>query len=150
MNLRLGLLGLAGLLACGPAQAASCALLATPQLDFGAYSASAGVDDAQGALQISCVPDLLSLTVSYTITLSPGSASTFYPRRLTAGAFGLNYNLYTDPARTTIWGDGTNGSAVVGGTCAALCSTQVYGRIPAGQSVPAAQYRDDVLVTLEF
>ena len=150
----LKLAGLAGLCLCPAAWAApSCTLLSTPTIDFGSYSALDGADDAQGNLLFSCVPDLLSgPTVSYTISLSPGSGhpSGFLPRRLVAGAYGLDYNLYTDLARTQVWGDGSPGTFVSGGSCAAACSVTVYGRIGAGQSVPAAQYRDDVLITLSF
>jgi spore coat protein U-like protein len=133
--------------------AASCTLLSVPQMDFGSYSALGGADDAQADLLFSCIPDLLTgPTVSYTVELSPGTGhpSGFFPRRLVAGAYGLDYNLYTDPVRTRIWGDGSAGTFVAGGTCAAACSATVYGRVAAGQGVPAAQYRDDVLITLNF
>jgi len=130
-----------------------CTLLSTPEMNFGIYSALGGTSDAESTMLMSCTPDLLvGPTVSYTISMSPGTGNPagYLPRRLIAGAFALEYNLYTDLTRTTVWGDGSPGTVVVGGACAGACSIPVYGRIPAGQAVPAAQYRDDVVITVDF
>jgi len=153
MNARLNVsLAIVCLLAGGEAFAApSCTLLSMPTLNFGAYSAVGGVKDAEGALIFSCIPDLLiGPTVSYSVSLDTGGAPSYFPRRLSSGGFSLQYNLYSDIARTVIWGDGTPGTSLVTGACTGTCSIQVYGRISAGQSVPAAEYSDDVLVTLDF
>lgn len=150
-TVRLGLAAAALLAAGEAASAPSCTLLSMPTLNFGAYSAVSGVKDAEGALLFACAPDLLvGPVVSYSITLDNGNSASYFPRRLSAGGFSLQYNLYADVARTAIWGDGTSGTTVVTGSCAGTCSVQVYGRIGAGQSVPAAQYSDDVVVTLDF
>ena len=144
------------LLLPGAAQAQlgpSCTLLATPGINFGAYTSGGGALDGQTTLQFSCVPNLLiGPTVSYSISLNQGAGSggSFNPRRFSGSGATLDYNLYTDPVRITIWGDGTPGTSKPGGTCAGSCSVPVYGRIFAGQSVPAAQYQDDILVTIEF
>lgn len=122
-------------------------------VDFGTYVALQGDDDATGTIDFTCVPDLLlGPAVAYTISISAGtgSAGSFSPRRLRFGGFGLDYNLYTDPARTTVWGDGTAGTATVGGLCAGSCSALVYGRIFGGQSGAAGPYSDEVVVTIDF
>ena len=148
------LAAMAWLLPASAAHAAPvCTLLSTPEMNFGFYSALGGTRDAESTMLMSCTPDLLvGPTVSYTISMSPGTGNPagYLPRRLVAGAFALEYNLYTDLVRTTVWGDGSPGTAVVGGAGAGACSIPVYGRIPAGQAVPAAQYRDDVVVTVDF
>lgn len=145
-------LAAAGLsVASGAGAAPSCTLLSLPTLNFGAYSAVGGMKDADDALLFSCLPDLLvGPTVSYSVTLDPGGAASFFPRRLSAGGYDLEYNLYTDITRSRVWGDGTAGTSTVTGACVGTCTVQVYGRISAGQSVPAAEYRDDVVVTLDF
>jgi spore coat protein U-like protein len=148
------LLGAVALLAGTPAWgAASCSLASVPELNFGLYSALSGADDAEGTMLLTCTPDLLvGPTVSYSISISPGTGNPagYQPRRLVSGAHALEYNVYTDLGRTAIWGDGTGGTAVVGGTCTGACSIPVYGRILPGQVVPAGQYRDDVLITVDF
>lgn len=133
--------------------AASCMLLSGggTLVDFGPYNAVDGHRDGIGQVQLLCVPDLLSgPTVSYQLSVGAGVAGSFNPRQLRAGANGLNYNLFRDSARTLVLGDGTPGTGRVAGSCAATCAVIVYGRIFGGQWVPAGQYRDDVLVTLDF
>ena len=52
-----------------------------------------------------------------------------------------------DPARTVVWGDGTDGSSLFAapeGNVQAL----VYARIPAGQDVAAGAYTDTLVVTI--
>lgn len=146
------LLLLAGFCWSGTALAAggSCGLLNSPTLDFGGYSSIGGVKDASAAFSMTCVPVLPALTVSYTIKLGAGGSGSYAARRMSAGGYTLGYNLYKDSARTQIWGDGTAGTTTVTGNCATLCSNQIYGRVPASQSVPAAQYSDSVVVTVEF
>jgi spore coat protein U-like protein len=59
--------------------------------------------------------------------------------------------MYTDAGRTTVWGDGTTGSAInaLTGTGAAQ-AISVFGRIPTGQSPAIGTYSDTILVTLTF
>ena len=79
-----------------------------------------------------------------------GGGGSFNPRRLTSGGNGLNYNMYLDPSRTQVFGDGSAGTSKVAGSCAATCIVTIYGRIFGGQSVPGGSYQDSILVTLEF
>jgi spore coat protein U-like protein len=69
----------------------------------------------------------------------------------------LQYNLYTDAVRTSIWGQ-TTGTDTGGGTgngmsAAKAISHTVYGRIvnsTENQDAPAGNYTDAVLVTVEY
>lgn len=140
-------LGWAGL---APAAGGTCSLLNAPSVGFGGYSALGGVKDAEASILMSCLPTLPALTVSYTLKLGAGNAGSFFPRKMTSGGYSLNYNLFKDVSRSQVWGDGATGTQTVSGNCTAACSNQVYGRIPAGQSVPAASYSDSVLITVEF
>ena len=140
----------------GARAAASCTILPAPGgtlVDFGTYNALGGNLDAIGHISFLCVPDLLTgPTASYALSVSAGTGSggSFNPRRLTGSGFGLNYNMFLDPARTQLLGDGSSGTSKSAGTCAGTCAIMVYGRIFGGQFVPAAPYQDDILVTLEF
>jgi spore coat protein U-like protein len=91
----------------------------------------------------------------YTIALSQGT-NTSVTRAMRSGAGRLRYNLYSDSARTRIWGDGTSGSSTVGGslTIGASPTTRVftiYGRIPDGQQVAeAGAYIDSISVLVSY
>ena len=134
--------------------AASCSITSSAGgtlVNFGTYSLVSGDQDSMGQITLLCVPDvLLGLSVSYSIAIGSGGAGVFSPRRLSLGGYGLNYNLYRDPARTQIFGDGSAGTAAASGSCTGACAVNVHGRIFGGQLVPGGTYRDDVVVTLSF
>lgn len=65
----------------------------------------------------------------------------------------LNYNLYRDSTRSTIWGDGTGGSQTYTRSNPPLnqnINVNVFGRIPAGQDVSAGSYGATVTATIFF
>jgi spore coat protein U-like protein len=136
------LLFLAALLVAAPARAL-CTVTALP-VAFGVYN-SIGSQHADGAgrVDIACLP-----ATPYTVTLTSGAGS-FASRRLTSGPNRLAYNLFADPARSAVWGDGSGGSSIVGGN-GLNASHTVYGRIPGGQNVPVGAYADTITVIVGF
>src|SRR4030095_12132067 len=83
------------------------------------------------------------------ISLDPGGASSFNPRRMLNGSQALNYNLYLDPARTVIWGDGTGGTQtyfIKNPPNNQDVTVPVYGRVPTGQSVSKGAYGNTITV----
>jgi spore coat protein U-like protein len=62
----------------------------------------------------------------------------------------LNYNLFTDAARSAVWGDGTQGTSTLSSKVQRNKPwvATVYGRIPAGQNVPVGLYSDTLTVTI--
>lgn len=126
-----------------PAFAVNCGV-STAGVAFGAYDPFSAVAlDSAGDIAISC-----DSSVSYTVSLSSGSGS--YAGRHLAGAGDvLVYNLYTNASRSTVWGDGGSGSAVVSGTGSSAHQT-VYGRIRAGQNPHFGSYADNVTITVGF
>lgn len=67
----------------------------------------------------------------------------------------LRYNLYLDPARTRVWGDGTAGSVWrLASPHPAFAHTRfvvpVYAAVTAAQNVPAGAYGDTIVVTLIY
>jgi spore coat protein U-like protein len=86
-----------------------------------------------------------------TISLSAGTTGGFSPRTLTAGASSLNYNLYTSPTFTTVWGDGTSGTETESYNAGARTVTlTVYGRIPKAQFVSPGGYGNTITVTVTY
>lgn len=148
------LLAAAGALLPLPAQAV-CSTSAT-LVAFGSYNPFAvGNSDSAGTITVSCSGGLISLLVSYDIKLSPGLYGTYAARRMGAGSSRLSYNLYTNAARTTIWGDGSGGTGFVSdgyllGLLTVNRNYSVYGRLPAAQNVAPAAYSDTITVTVEY
>lgn len=131
---------------------AACTVSATG-VAFGAYDTLSPVpDDSAGDITAVCHPSVQSPEVA----LSAGLSGTYAPRTMSSGAATLGYNLYTSAAYNIVWGDGVGGTATVtltGGTVQAGQRTfnrAIYGRIPAGQAVPAGTYTDIIMVTVTF
>jgi spore coat protein U-like protein len=100
--------------------------------------------DASGSVSIACIP-----ASAYTVALTAG-AGTYSARRMASGSHSINYNLYRDAARTTVWGDGSGSTALVSDS-AATATYPVYGRIPGSQSAAGVgTYSDTITVTVSF
>jgi spore coat protein U-like protein len=138
---------------CAPLSFCSCTV-ATTDVAFGNYDPFGSANtDGTGSVTVSCTL-LAALAGSYTISLSTGSSGNYSARALTNGGSTLQYNLYSDPARSQVWGNGSGGSLKVTRTFAGLLfvefSNTVYGRIVAGQNVPAGSYDDTIFVTITY
>jgi spore coat protein U-like protein len=115
-------------------------------LGFGAYSAAAAAVGA-ASISVNC-----SSGGTYEVSLDGGQYSTGGTRRM-AGPAGnyLNYELFSNSARTLSWGNGTVlGGSVNGTGSGSAQSLIVYGRIAAGQLSTPGSYSDSVMVTVEY
>jgi len=144
-RIHLGLLACALALAAPLARSAGCTV-STSGLNFGNYDVfSALNDDITATINVDCPSG-----TPYSIWLSSGSG-TFSSRTLTSGGNILAYNLYLDPTRLTIWGDGSAGTGTFSGTgTGSNVPTPVYGRISAGQNAWVGTYTDVVTITVNF
>ncbi len=147
---------LAALLLCSPGAASAACSVSATAVGFGSYNPLSSLNtDATGTVTVTC-SGLLSVLVGYEVLLSRGGAGSYTPRRMSSGANTLNYNLYTNITRTTIWGDNTGGSSRVTGSILVqlLVPTSnnhtVYGRIPALQNAAAGSYADSITVTVNY
>jgi spore coat protein U-like protein len=126
---------------------AVCEIIAS-NLEFGVYSAQGGTP-LQGTtlLRATCTPN-----TGYQIGLSEGTSpgATTNQRRMVAGASALNYQLYSDSARSSIWGN-TPGTDTVTGVGTGLPQDHtVFGAVPAAQVVPADEYGDTITVRIYY
>lgn len=126
---------------------AVCAVTAS-DLAFGSYTSSSGTP-LQGTtlLRATCTPNS-----SYNIGLNAGTSTgaTVNQRKMVSGSNLLNYQLYSNVTRTTIWGN-TPGTDTVSGVGTGLAVDHtVYGSVPASQVVPAGDYQDVITVTVSF
>lgn len=139
----------------GNAWALTCSLSAVAT-SFGIYAPFSAVPlDSVGSVTVTC-ENLVSLLVSYSVQLSPGSSGSYTPRRLNGPGYQLDYNLYTNAARSGVWGDGSgatntvNDGYLLGALFPVVRSYNVYGRIPAGQNVAPGSYSDTITVTINY
>jgi spore coat protein U-like protein len=119
-------------------------------LAFGAVNPLSGSDvDASGGITVTCTNGTAWTAAA---GVGAGSGASFASRRMTAGANLLNYNLYTDAARTSVWGDGTGSTAQFSNSGSGVAqAVTVYGRVPSGQvTVPPGSYADTVSVTVTY
>jgi spore coat protein U-like protein len=154
-----GLLGLAppahALAASGPMQVqatvtASCVIGASALTFPSATSAAigAGPVDSAGSVTVNC-----TMAAPYSIALNAGlsTGATVAIRQMKSGAQILGYTIYSDAARTKIWGDGTVASTPVTGVGAGSLSTiTAYGRIFTAPNVTAGVYVDTINVTVTY
>lgn len=132
------------------ARAALSCTISAVGVSFGTYNVfSASPLDSTGSVTYNCSGIVGASRIN--ITLSRGGAPTFNPRQMFKSAVTLNYNLYMDAARTTIWGDATSGTSRYGPIKPISTDTiTIYGRIPAGQDASAGSYTDTVIATINF
>lgn len=99
-------------------------------------------------------------TTPYSIGLDNGINASGGQRRMQLGATGnyVNYNLYTDSARSHAWTTTTSTTSCTGGasTCDLGTGTgsnqiyTVYGRVPTQTAPSSGTYNDTVVVTVTF
>jgi spore coat protein U-like protein len=134
---------------------ASCTI-ATGGITFGNYDPIVANNttpaDANGTVTVACTNGTAA-----TIGLSQGSFPTMAStavapaRQMGTGALRVPYGLYTDAARTTVWGDvGTLAAVTYNSTGMAASTTNIYGRIAAGLDVAVGSYTDTVTATIQF
>jgi len=129
---------------------ANCAVTTTA-VAFGNVDVTAGTNfDGTGTFSVTCTN---GTAWSAAANAGSGTGATLTTRKMANGANLLNYALYTDSARTTVWGDAaTTATVKVSGTGSGSAqSNTIYGRVPSGQtSLPAGAYADTVTVTVTY
>ena len=109
-----------------------------------------------GNVTVNCsLIGIISLLVAYQIQFSTGSSNSFSPRTMNYLSNQLGYNLYTDAARSIVWGNGSPGTSVVSdgyllGLGPVIRNYPIYLQIPPSQFVPAGVYNDTITITLVY
>ena len=92
--------------------------------------------------------------LGYTLKLGPSlTGNSINPRYManTSGGDNMVFNIYTDPAYLTVWGDGSTGSILTHGPLNGSFQHTVYGRIPAGQyTLKAGSYASSLTITVVY
>jgi spore coat protein U-like protein len=130
---------------------AGCKVSSTP-INFGSYDVfSPSATTSTGTISLSCAPK-----ANVEIAIGAGSSSgSFYPRTMQHAGLSdhLEYNLFTDPGRTQVWGDGTHGTSHVHLQNVKNNNTLpviIYGMIVPQQNVATGSYSDQLMVTITY
>lgn len=141
-----------GLLVAHDASAAtSCSVTSVTDLAFGTVDPTGTLVDTTATLNYRCsfTGILSGSSVTLCFNISPGSGGAGYtPRTMKAGSESMNFQIYSDAARSLVWGSSTapglpavtthmQMSAILG-TSTQNGSLTLYGRVPAGQATLAA------------
>ena len=131
----------------------SCSINSNP-MSFGNYDGV--VANASNALEatatvISTCTSGAEALITMNAGASAGSGSADAPvRRMTAGPGKyLDYQVYSDAARDTVWGNTIPTGVALTGTGVPQ-SLIVYGSIPSAQVVPEGDYSDQIYVTISY
>ncbi|UZK69059.1 spore coat U domain-containing protein [Sphingomonas sp. S1-29] len=126
-----------------PALAANCSV-SSESLNFGQYDPfSSAPSDAASTITVSCDAE-----TAFEIAVTPGAGS-YAARTMTHGDDVMAYNLYIDPQRTAVWGDGTGSTSAVS-AIASRGDFTIYGRAPAGQNLRPGLYTDTLSITVTY
>lgn len=139
-------------------QALSCTVSALP-VSFGVYNPWASMPrDTTTSMSVSCSA-LLRVLVSFTVSADTGSSASYAMRQMQAGGTRtLQYQLYTDAARTQVWGNGSAATDVLSTSflldllfLPVKTDFTIYARMPARQTTAApGAYTDQLQLTVVF
>ena len=126
---------------------ATCTINSASTLNFGTQGVLGTNVDQTSTLQVTCTN-----TTPYNIGLDAGTGSgaTVATRKLTSGGATVNYTLYSDSGRTTVWGTTIATDTVAGTGNGAAQSYTVYGRIPTQTTPAPGNYADTITVTVTY
>ena len=126
---------------------ATCTINSASTLNFGTQGVLATNVDQTSTLQVTCTN-----TTPYNIGLNAGTGSgaTVAVRKMTSGGATINYSLYTDAGRSTVWGNTVSTDTQAGTGSGAAQNYTVYGRIPAQTTPAPGNYADTITVTVTY
>lgn len=132
--------------------AGSC-LIQANDLDFGSQPGLPAAVAGVTSVVVTCTDGTI-----YRVSLNGGSSGTIADRRMLLNGTGpssIAYNLYSDSARTQLWGDAVTGGAMVSGIGAGSGSgtpqsIPVYGLVPPNPTATIGSYSDVVTATVEY
>jgi spore coat protein U-like protein len=135
----------------GSEAGAACTVSANG-VSFGAYDVFVSAPlDSTGTVTVTCDQ---APPVDVMIAIGPsGTSGGFVPRQMRSVSLPdrLNYNLFTNAGRSTVWGDGAPGTSTVFLKNVKKNRpevTTIYGRVPPGQNVSVGGYTDALTVTI--
>jgi spore coat protein U-like protein len=127
--------------------AATCTINSASALNFGNQGILSTNVDQTSTIQVTCTN---STPYNIGLDAGTGTGATVTTRKLTSGGATVNYTLYSDTGRTTVWGNtvGTDTVAATGNGTGQ--NYTVYGRIPVQTTPAPGTYSDTITVTVTY
>jgi len=116
-------------------------------LNFGSHGVFNTDFDVGSTIGVQCTAG-----TAYTVALGVGNgagASTA-ARKMTGPGGTLTYTLYSDAARTTLWGETVPTNTVGGTGNGSVQNIPVYGRVPIQTTPAAGAYADTVIISVTY
>lgn len=135
------------------ASVAQNCIVSSPTLAFGAYdpvvaNLSAN-DDQSTTIVLTCTKGASGITLGFGNSANAPAGCTAPQRCLVSSGHYMNYQLYSDSGRSSVWT--TAIAETVSGGVTTPTNVTVYGRIPSGQDASiGAAYTDSVTATVNF
>lgn len=137
-----------GLLSIVNGAQANC-LFNVSNLNFGNYKSPYQYADVLSSSLISVTCDSLSTGNTLSIKMYQGQSSTF-DRYLSNAKEQLHYNLFLDSSRSTVWGDGTNGTSAYNTTIQTRNDINIFSTVYKNQNVAPGNYQDNIVFEMNF
>jgi spore coat protein U-like protein len=125
--------------------ACNVSTVAPTTLDFGTQGPLLANVDQTATITVTCTTN-----APYNVGLNGGGGGAINTRRMINGANTVAYQLYSNAARTIVWGNTVNTDTVTGTGNGLAQALTVYGRVPAQTTPPAAVYTDSVTVAVTY
>lgn len=140
----------------GAGSAATMCSLAIGDVVFGSYDVFNVTNlDTHATVNVTCSREGGPQNIDVTIAIGPGAhgGSTASRKMKMPGGDLLDYNLFRDAGRTSVWGqvpglDAFTRTLAVPNKSSAQLSVMIFGRLPAGQDVLKGTYADNVVLTV--
>lgn len=119
-------------------------------LNFGTYSSPGQKSDLLSSTNILVICDLFSLGSGFSIKLLPGQSNNSSNRYLSNGKDKLYYNLFLNSGRSSVWGDGNNGTSYYNGVTLLIVKPTIFSSVYKGQNVSPGFYSDSISFEISF
>jgi spore coat protein U-like protein len=125
--------------------AKQCNVTATP-LDFGTVGLLTAATPGTSTIGVQCTSGS-----AYNVGLNQGlNGATINARKMALGATLIGYQLYSNSARTTVWGNTVGTNTVAGSGNGSVQNLTVYGSVPTQTTPAAGTYTDTITVTVTY
>jgi len=123
-----------------------CTVSATT-LDFGTVGLLTSAKTATSTLSVQCANG-----TAYNVGLDAGlnGGGSITARKMALGAARVGYQLYSNSARTAVWGNTVGTDTVAGTGNGNPQNLTVYGNVPAQTTPAAGTYNDTIVVTVTY
>lgn len=126
----------------------ACEVGTIEAIAFGTQGTLEAAVDAEGSVSVTCPED-----TEYSIALDAGQgvSATVTVRKMTGPAAAtINYTLYSDSNRSTVWGDEEGVNRVTETGSGAAQVHPIYARVPIQTTPAVGTYEDTVTVIVHY